>query len=193
MSTILNYGDSFFSLAIHPCLPPRFSTLHNQSRFLKEMQGEDFLLRAGYNPDLPAKAGSLRECDGIDENLGKSTMVFALRSFILFSLQDVLTQKKGIIHYDNSISFPISLMGKSNEVWKALRKLTGYLIAVLTIDPIYLGAAQKRRRIYIVLVHHSVARADLSTHGDLQTALEATLQRMVSRTPVYPNPCLGLS
>lgn len=78
-----------------------------------------------------------------------------------------------------------------NEVWKALKKLTTYFIAVLTIDPIYLGAAQKRRRIYIVLVHHSVARCDLKSHEGLQAALQETLDRMLLKGPGYPDPFLG--
>lgn len=59
----------------NPSLPAAKIQCSPQSISLPEGNaGEDFLLRAGYNPDLPAKAGSLRECDGIDENLGKSTM-----------------------------------------------------------------------------------------------------------------------
>ena len=135
---------------------------------------------------MPAKGGSIGECDRIDANLGKSTMSYQLRVFLnLFSLQDVLTKNNG----DHSQH--LMAISGSNEVWKALKKLTAYFIAVLTIDPLYLGGPQKRRRIYIVLVHHTVARCDLKSHRCLQAAAQETLDRMLLKSPSYPDPFLG--
>ena len=55
-------------------------------------------------------------------------------------------------------------------MWKALKKLEKYeyLVAKILIDPLLLGDASKRRRVYIIIVHRSVLRPEIATQGRME-------------------------
>jgi hypothetical protein len=60
------------------------------------------------------------------------------------------------------------------------------------VDPIYLGDVQKRRRVYILAIHTTVLRSDITTHRALESCLEETLQKMqVQRKGNFPEPTSG--
>ena len=78
------------------------------------------------------------------------------------------------------------------QVWKCLMKLKGYYIGKLVIDPIYLGDAAKRRRIYILLIRRDVARDGVVSHTALQNGLDKTLSLLQLEGKCFPEPFLGL-
>ena len=82
-----------------------------------------------------------------------------------------------------------------NQVWKALKKLEkyDYLVAKFLIDPLLLGDACKRRRVYIAIVHRSVVRPEISTHAKLEKVLTETLGRMELPGQVPPDPPLEMA
>ena len=77
-------------------------------------------------------------------------------------------------------------------MWKALKKLEKYeyLVAKILIDPLLLGDASKRRRVYIIIVHRSVLRPEIATHAKLEKVLNETLGRMELPGQAPPDPSL---
>jgi len=80
-------------------------------------------------------------------------------------------------------------------VWKALKKLEKYeyLVAKILIDPLLLGDASKRRRVYIIIVHRSVLRPEIATHAKLEKVLNETLGRMELPGQAPPDPSLEMA
>lgn len=60
----------------------------------------------------------------------------------------------------------------------------------VVIDPLGLGCAQKRRRIYIIIVHRSIVVPSVKSHRDLESSLQNTIKKLkVVGSP--PDPFLA--
>ena len=104
-----------------------------------------------------------------------------------------------LVSFLESLAFgkinPISIHLPTQQVWRCLKKLEkyNYLIAKIIVDPLSLGDASKRRRVYVVIVRKDVVRPGIRSHIGLTRALLNTLQMMVRRRGEDPpDPPLDL-
>ena len=59
------------------------------------------------------------------------------------------------------------------------------------VDPLALGDAAKRRRIYILVIHHSILRQDIDSNDKLESVLQKTINTMKTVGPP-PDPFPGI-
>lgn len=48
----------------------------------------------------------------------------------------------------------------------------------VVIDPLGLGCAQKRRRLYIIIIHKTIVVSSVKTHRDLESSLQHTIKKL---------------
>lgn len=159
--------------------------LHNHSRFLKEAAARIFFWVMASVARCRPKIAFLENVLGILRIWNKATRFSFRTIFTVWVEFDPL----GSIYF-----LGLQSEHKDPEVWKILRKLEkhGYLVGKIIVDPIYLGDVQKRRRVYILAIHQSVLRSDITTHRALESCLENTLEKMQATVvPKFPEPTLG--
>ena len=171
-----------------PDTASRFSQLHHNSRYLKEAAAQVFFwVLASIAKTMP-KICLLENVCGILRVWDKVTCLVYSLWFSCPCLWS-LSSKATVWSRVQLKKF------NSEQVWKILKKLEkyGYVIGKIVVDPIYLGDAAKRRRIYILAIHRSVLRADIRSHQQLEAALEATLSKIQLPGDQHPDPKLELN
>ena len=100
-----------------------------------------------------------------------------------------------LLYFYISIYLYIGMVWQCHEVWKCLKKLEDkYFISKIFIDPIDLGDAAKRKRVYIILIRKRVAIDDVQSHAALEQQLERVLAKIqLPAAQCKPNPCLGVN